>query len=157
MHLRGNETIQKVYRRHYFPFVFYVIKTLAASFPFYFVVFVLQQSISPQAFYMSLALITLLFILVFMYVSFIYWGDKLVVTNFRVIFIDWKLLNLNEENEAELHDIQDIHLIEKGVFSIIPFLDYGTLSIATAANEVSVVFEYAPDPDGIKRFIFSVK
>ncbi|MBP7898780.1 hypothetical protein KAZ92_02430 [Candidatus Gracilibacteria bacterium] len=157
MHLRGNETIQKIYRRHYFPFVFSAIKTLAASFPFYFLIFVLQQSISKTAFYMSLGLVTIFFVLVFMYVSFIYWADKLVVTNFRVIFVDWKLLNLSSENEAEIHDIQDIHIVDKGILSAIPFLNYGTLTIATAASEISVRFTSAPDPDQIKRFIFSVK
>ncbi|MFA7278180.1 MAG: hypothetical protein WC101_04335 [Candidatus Gracilibacteria bacterium] len=106
---------------------------------------------------MSLGLVTIFFVLVFMYVSFIYWADKLVVTNFRVIFVDWKLLNLSSENEAEIHDIQDIHIVDKGILSAIPFLNYGTLTIATAASEISVRFTSAPDPDQIKRFIFSVK
>jgi hypothetical protein len=89
--------------------------------------------------------------------TFIYWADKLIITNFRIVFIDWKLLNVNTENEAELKDIQDVHVRGKGIFSFIPFLDYGTITIATAASEVCVRFELAPGPDRIKRFIFATK
>lgn len=157
MHLRGNEVIHHIYRRHYFPFIFSVIKILAASFPFYFLLFMMQSGMSTGVFYGAFAVITGLFILVFCYVSFVYWADKLLVTNFRVIYINWKLVNVSEEMEAELEAIQDIHIVEKGIFSFLPFLDYGTLTIATAASEVSVRFEKAPDPDEIKRFIFSLK
>lgn len=110
-----------------------------------------------NVFYTSFALITLLFVFVFCYVSFVYWADKLLVTNFRVIYVNWKLANVSEENEAELEAIQDIHIVEKGILSFLPFLDYGTLTIATAASEVSVCFQKAPNPDEIKRFIFSLK
>lgn len=59
--------------------------------------------------------------------------------------------------EAELDEIQDIHTSGKGIFSIIPFLNYGTLSIETAASNLSIRFDYAPDPNAIKIYIFSVK
>lgn len=157
MHLRGNEVIQNVYHRHYFPFVLTVVKILAASFPFYFLLFVGEGSMSGRVFYTAFSMITVLFVLVFLYAGFVYWADKLVVTNFRVIFIDWKLINVSEEQEAEIEVIQDIHIVEKGIFSFIPFLDYGTLAIATSASRVSIHFAYAPDPNGIKRFIFSLK
>lgn len=157
MHLRSKESIQKVYHRHYFPFALTSLKVLAASAPFYFVLFVLQDTLTSGQLTAGFFFITLLFALVYVMVSYLYWADKLVVTNFRVIFINWKLLNISEEHEAELHDIQDIHIVEKGLLSFIPFLDYGTVTIATAASEVSVRFDYAPHPNEIKRFIFSVK
>ena len=157
MHLRGHEVIQKVYRRHYFPFVISVVKILAASFPFYFLLFTAEGNMTPSFFYGMFGAITALFILVFCYVSFVYWADKLVVTNFRVIYIDWKLVNVSEEMEAEIEVIQDIHIIGKGIFSFIPFLDYGTLAIATSSSKVSIHFDNAPSPHEIKRFIFSFK
>ena len=157
MHLRSKESIHRVYRRHYFPFILETLKVLGASAPFYFVLFVLQQTLTSNQFMAGFFFITVLFVIVYVVVAFLYWADKLVVTNFRVIFVDWKLLNMSEEHEAELHDIQDIHIVEKGLLSFIPFLDYGSLTIATAASEVSVRFDYAPDPDEIKRFIFSEK
>jgi len=157
MHLRGHEVIQKVYRRHYFPFILSVIKIVAASFPFYFLLFVAEDSMAPSFFYGAFGAITSLFIFVFCYVSFVYWADKLVVTNFRVIYVDWKLVNVSEEMEAEIEVIQDIHIIGKGIFSFIPFLDYGTLAIATSSSKVSIRFDNAPNPHEIKRFIFSFK
>ncbi len=157
MHLRGNEVVQHIYRRHYFPFILTVVKILAAAFPFYFLLFVARDSMTMMVFFAMFSFITILFILVFLYASFVYWADKLVITNFRVIFIDWKLVNVSEEQEAEIEVIQDIHIVEKGIFSFIPFLDYGTLAIATSASKVSVHFEKAPHPNVIKRFIFSLK
>lgn len=157
MHLRGKEVIQGVYRRHYFPFVVSTVKILAASFPFYFLLFVAEESMARNVFYAMFGAITALFVFVFCYVSFVYWADKLVVTNFRVIYIDWKLVNVSEEMEAEIEVIQDIHVIGKGIFSFIPFLNYGTLAIATSSSKVSIHFENAPNPHEIKRFIFSFK
>ena len=157
MHLRPNEAIAATYHHHYFPFVLTVVKILAASVPFYFLLFAIETSLSSLQFSITFFCITFLFVLVFLYSSFIYWMYRLIITNFRVVFINWKLLNVSEEHETELKDIQDIRIAEKGVLSFIPFLNYGSLSILTAAAKVSVYFTQAPAPDRIKRFIFSVK
>lgn len=157
MHLRGNEHIEKVYRHHYLPFIFQVLGILVASFPFYFIVFALESGLRPQAFYISLLVITLLFILVFLYAGIIYWADRLVITNFRVIHINWKLLHVSSEENAEISDIQNISVKSRGVLSFIPFLDYGTIAVETAASQVSIHFALAPNPQEIKRFILSIK
>lgn len=157
MHLRSKEVIRKVYHRHFFPYFLRLIAVLIASFPFYFIVFLLSASLDKKIIIEISAAVSLLFIGVIAYMSFIYWMDRLVVTNFRVIFIDWKLLNVSSESEAELEEIQDIHTKTKGIFSFIPFLNYGALRIETAASRLSVDFHFAPDPNAIKLFIFSVK
>lgn len=157
MHLRGNEVIQHIYRRHYFPFIFLVIKAALASFPLYFVLFAMQNGMPKDIFNIAFIAISIFFVFVVVLVSFLYWADKLVVTNFRVILIDWKLLNISDENEAELHDIQDIHIRNRGILSFIPFLNYGSVTISTASSDVTVYFDKAPDPSSIKRFIFSLK
>ncbi len=156
MHLRDHEIIRKTYRHHYFPFVLEILKLLAASVPFYFILFVLEKSLTTAQFYIGFSFITLLFILVFLYVAFIYWADRLVITNHRVIHVNWKLLHVTEEHDAELKDIQDITIMDKGVLAFVPFLNYGTLTIETSASKLSVHFDLAPNPDAIKRFIFSV-
>ncbi len=156
MHLRDHETIQQTYRHHYFPFALQMLKLLAASAPFYFILFALENGLTTAQFYIGFSLVTLLFIFVFLYVAFIYWADRLVITNHRVIHVNWKLLNVTEEHDAELKDIQDITIKDKGVLAFIPFLNYGTLTIETSASKLSVHFDLAPNPDKIKRFIFSV-
>lgn len=156
MHLQGNESIQRVYRHHYFPFILRIFVFLAASVPFYFILFALEPSLTVLGFFIGFSLITFLFILVFLYMAFIYWADRLVITNHRVIHVNWKLLNVSEEHDAELKDIQDITIKNKGIFAFVPFLDYGTLTVETSASKLSVHFDIAPHPDQIKRFIFSV-
>lgn len=157
MHLRSKEVVQKIYHRHFFPYFMRLMAVACASSPFYFIVFLLSTSLDRSTTAWMIGGVSALFVLVIAYISFIYWMDRLVVTNFRVIFIDWQLLNISSESEAELHEIQDIHTKTKGIFSFIPFLDYGNLRIETAASRLSIDFQFAPDPNAIKLFIFSVK
>jgi len=79
--------------------------------------------------------------------------DKLIITNKRVIWINWKTLFKREEHEAELMDIQDIETREKGILSKWHIMDYGLLQIATASSTLCISFEDCPDPEGIKHFI----
>ncbi len=80
----------------------------------------------------------------------------MVITNKRVIFIDWKYLTVKAEYEAELKDVQDITSKEKGVIALLPIFDYGDIIIKTASNLPTIEFTEAPDPDGIKKFIHQI-
>ena len=82
-----------------------------------------------------------------------YWLDRLVITNKRIVFIDWKYLTVKVEYETELKDIQDITSREKGIFSILPFFDYGTIEIKTSSNKTTIVFTEARNPNGIKKLL----
>ena len=97
----------------------------------------------------------MVFSLVAVYLTLIYWLDRLIVTNKRIIFIDWEYLTVKTEHEAELNDIQDITSQEKGLVALIPFFDYGTIVIKTASAKTFIKFTQSPDPNGIKQFIYS--
>lgn len=56
-----------------------------------------------------------------------------------------------------LNDIQDIKTSEKGLISYIPFLDYGTFALETASAKTTILFEQAPDPEGIRQYIYHVR
>lgn len=98
-----------------------------------------------------------LFSLISIYIALIYWLDKLVITNLRVVHIDWKYLTVRDEIEAMLDDIQDISTAEKGILSYFRVFDYGDIQIATASSRVVLKFGWAPDPEGIRRFIYHVR
>lgn len=101
-------------------------------------------------------IVMFIFSLIFIYITLIYWLDRLVITNRRVVFIDWKYLSVKVEAETELKDIQDIVSRENGIFSLIPFLDFGTIKIKSASNKTAITFPQAPDPNGMKKFIQSL-
>jgi hypothetical protein len=89
-------------------------------------------------------------------VTLVFWLDRLIVTNKRLIFIDWRYLSIKSEYETELKDVQDITSIERGVFAILPIFDYGTIEIKTSSNQTTIIFKEAPNPNGIKKFIQSL-
>lgn len=156
MHLRKTETVRRTYHHHYFPFILQILKLIVASSPFYFLVFIAAGSITRGQLGLAILIVTFLFGLTLAYISFIYWADRLVITNLRVLHFDWKLLNLSSENEVELRDLQDVSVKGRGILSFIPFLDYGTISMETSASTPSVIFKDAPSPDKIKAFIYEI-
>lgn len=102
-------------------------------------------------------IVFILFSLVVVYISLVFWLDKLIITNHRIIFVNWKYLTVRDEVEAYFNEIQEINTAEKGFLSYFRAFDYGTIRIETAASHVSIDFLDAPDPEGIRRFIYHVK
>jgi len=157
MHLREGERIVKIFHHHPTPFLYDLIKVIIGAFPFVFLLFLFKAALSSKAFSIALSIIVGLFILVVIYVSLIYWLDKLVVTNLRVVLIDWKYLTIRRETEALLNDIQDIKTKENGFLASLKFFDYGEFTLATASAKVTFTFIDAPDPEGMRRFIYQMK
>lgn len=157
MELREGEEILKVYHHHPTPFVFTVLRVIAVTFPFFLMIFLFKGVLSPKWFFLAHLFVFLMFSLVLVYLSLIYWLDKLVVTNNRVIHIDWKYLTIRDEAEALLKDIQDVQTEEKGVLAALWIFDYGLLRLDTPSSYITIEFFNAPDPEGIRKFIFHVK
>ncbi len=157
MDLREGEKILKVYRRHFTPYLIKQIKVLIGAFPFFFMAFLFRTALSNTAYIIMHLSIFFLFALVFIYVTLIYWLDKLIITNKRIIFVNWRYLTARDEAEALLDDIQDIQTHERGLLSAINFFDYGTLRLDTASSYVTIEFVDAPDPEGIRKYIYHIK
>lgn len=157
MDLRKDEQILKTYHHHPTPFIFKMIITIAGFLPFFFLIYLAQTSLSAFGFIVVNLVLFAIFVLVSTYRALVYWLDKLVVTNERIIYIDWQLLTLRKESEAFLEDIEDIQTTEKGFFSRFWFSDYGRFRLETAASSVSIDFIEAPDPEGIRKFVYHVK
>ena len=157
MQLREGEEILKVYHHHVTPFVWNILKAIVAISPFYLLLFWLQDALPTKWYVITHLILFAFFAILVLWLSLIYWLDKLIITNHRIINIDWKFLTDREEAEAFLNDIQDIQTHEKGIFSYFRVFDFGTFRLDTASSRVTIMFINAPDPEGIRQFIYHVK
>lgn len=153
MKLQSNERIIKVFHHHPFPFLIQILKAIAASFPFFFLLYLLSPALSYNVIVIANLIIIGIFSLVILYLALIYWLDKLVITNKRAVHVDWIFLSKRIEGEALLYDIQDIHTQEKGFLSAFYLFDYGLIRLETASSKTTISFTEAPDPEGIKVFM----
>lgn len=158
MHLGEGEEIVKIYHHHPTPYIYRMLKIILATFPFLLILFVSQESFHTTSSYIIAHVVVLVFFsIVVLYVSLIYWLDKLVVTNQRVVYIDWQFLTIRKEVEALLEDIQDIATQENGFLAFFKVFDYGTIKVETASSHVTLQFNDAPDPEAIRKFIYHVR
>ncbi|MFH1284600.1 MAG: hypothetical protein ABIH78_03365 [Candidatus Peregrinibacteria bacterium] len=157
MQLREGEQILKVYHHHPLPFVGQLIKVIIGSFPFFLLIFLFQSILSNKGFLVANLIVFFIFALVVVYVSLIYWLDKLIITSQRIIFVNWKYLTVRDEAEALLDDIQDVRTEERGILATFWIFDYGLMRLETASSSVIINFINAPDPESIRQFIYHVK
>lgn len=157
MHLREGEQILKIFHHHPTPFVFDILKLILAAIPFFVVLFIFKESFNTKWFVVANLILLLGFALVAAYMSFIFWLDRLVVTNHRIVYVNWKMLSIREEAEAFHTEIEEIKTQEKGIFSYFKAFDYGIIRIETAAAHVNIDFHDAPDPEGIRKFIYHIR
>lgn len=155
--LDDNESKVKTYFHHPFPFFLRAVKIAFVSFPFFFVATFFQGLLDDvQAFFMYLGIASV-FSLIILYSGVIYFLDRIVITNKRLIHVDWKNLFERQETEADFNDIQDIETSEFGILSNFPLFDYGTFHVETASSKASIIFKDASDPEGIKHFIYHLQ
>jgi hypothetical protein len=157
MQLREGEKVLKIYHHHPTPFAIDLIKIIAGSFPFFLLLYLFGPTMSTKAYVIAHLIVILLFTLILIYQALVYWLDRIVITNLRIIHIDWKYLTKRDEYEADLNDIQDISTKEKGILSAFWLLDYGDLVLQTASHTSIIQFTEAPDPEGIRQFIYRIK
>jgi len=157
MNLREGERLLQTYHHHPTPFVINILKVLTGAFPFFFLLYLFHTVMSQKAYIIANAIIFAIFAFVLVYASLIYWLDKVIITNYRIIHIDWRTLSSRNESEALLNDIQDIATEEKGILSALKIFDYGKFSLDTASSHVTIEFFDAPDPEGMRKFIYHVK
>ncbi len=153
MKLQKGEQIIKVYHHHKFFFFWRGVKVWAASLPFFMLVFVISILTPAWLDWTMTFSILALFALVTAYDFLMYYLDTLVITNQRVVHLDWINLFKYTENQANLNDIQDIGSSENGFLSKFKILDFGILKIETSSTKTILVFNQAPDPEEIKFFV----
>ncbi len=153
MKLQVNEKIIKVYHHHSIFFFWRSLKAWSASLPFFLVLFILGPSIPNSVYFVTFLTIFLSFAVINIYDFTMYYLDTLVITNQRVVHLDWINPFKYLETQASLNDIQNIESEENGFLSKIPWLDFGTFLVETASTRTVISFAEAPDPEGIKFFV----
>lgn len=154
MKLKENEEVVKVLHHHYVALIIRELKIVIVSIPFFFVASLFSTLMNPYQQILMYGAITIVFGLIIAHDGILYHLDRLVITNHRIIYIDWQGIFSRSEHEAELVDIQDIETKETGVLSFIPMFDYGMFTVETASAHTIINFTEAPDPEGIKHFIY---
>jgi len=157
MQLNEEEEVLKIYHHHLTPFIWKMVKLVVYVSPFYILLFLSSSAVSTRTYIILHIVLITIFVLLAIYMILIYWMDKLIITNQRVIYVDYKFLTVSQESQAFIQDIQDIISREKGVLSYLKMFDYGLLRVETSASNVTIVFENAPDPEGIRQFIFHLR
>ena len=114
-------------------------------------------SMTTAAYVWAHVIIVGIFIMILAYHSLVYWMDRMIITNQRVVYINWKHITVRDEDETELNDIQDIHTKERGLLAAIDAFDYGVFKLQTASHTTAITFDDAPDPEGIRQYIYSIK
>lgn len=153
MQLRHGEIILRTIKRHPTPFVFRVLKIALIALPFYVLLFFVARKIEGEWILFLFAAVSFFIGIIIALNCLDYLLDRLIITNKRAVWINWKSLFKREVHEAELLDIQDIESREKGVLSKLKIFDYGFIEIETAASKTCIRFDDCPDPDGVKHFI----
>ncbi len=154
MRLKEHEEVVKVFHHHYTALVLRELKVALISIPFFFVASFVSPLLNYWQMFFVYSVVGALFLAVILYDGILYWLDRLIVTNMRVLYIDWKNIFSRSEHEAELVDIQDIETTETGVLAFLPIFDYGNFMLETASAHTIINFNEAPDPEGIKHFIY---
>jgi hypothetical protein len=157
MHLKQEENVIKIYRHHPTAFVLKLVKIALVSLPFYFVSYFFSGLLAPLYMMYLYGGITVLVGLFAVYDLGLFYLDKFIVTNRRIILVLWKSISSRSESEAEICDIQEITTVEQGLFSAIPFFDFGMIRLHTVSAKTVLIFNDAPDPEGIKHFIYHLE
>jgi len=157
MQFKGDESKIKTFFHHPLPYFFRAVQIVVVSFPFFFVASFFQGTLDQTTMFFVYFGIGALFSLILLYDGFLYFMDRIILTNKRIIHVDWRSLVDREETEADLNDIQDISTKEYGILSSIALFDYGTFHVETAASKAAIIFKNATDPEGIKHFIYHLQ
>ena len=157
MQCLADENKIRSFYHHPFPYFLRALKLAAISIPFIFVASFFNGTLDETAMIMVYAAIGFVFALIIAHDALLYFLDRIIVTNKRIVYINWINLFTREENEANLDDIQDITTSEFGILSNLAIFDYGTFQVETAASKVAIVFDKANDPEGIKNFVYQLQ
>lgn len=92
------------------------------------------------------------FVFSYWWFNFLSWYFNVgVITNRRVIDIDFHSLIYKEVTSANLNKIEDITIKTGGFFQ--SFFNYGNVFIQTAGSEINIEFYRVPNPERVKEVV----
>ena len=106
----------------------------------------------PSGYYVILPLLWYLGVFGYIFTNFMQWYFNVyIVTNNRIVDIDWYSLLYKKLASAQLEKIQDVNYKQSGLIE--SFFDFGDIHIQTAGTEPNFDFEHIPQPDRVVREI----
>lgn len=106
----------------------------------------------PLGFQIVTVIFWYIFVFGYFLTSYLVWFYSVyIVTNRRIVDIDFHDFLSKRFSEAPLRNIEDITHHYVGVFQ--PIFDYATIQIQTAAESKEIEFEMVPDPANTQDFI----
>lgn len=136
-------------RAHPFTQIYWLIYALLFAFILYSSNFFIAGFFQPNQLFL-INLFGTVFILSYIWISFVNWYFNVgIVTNRRVVDVDFTNLLYKELTEARLEKIEDVTIKSSGYFESL--FGYGTIFVQTAGTEANVEFKDIPYPsDGVK-------
>lgn len=156
MKLQPEEQIIKVYHHDFFNFILRGIKIWCASLPFFLMVYFFSKILIFWTAVSAFGGVFVLFGLIHTYDFMMFYLDTLVITNQRVVHLDWISPFKYNEVQAMLDDIQNIESDENGFLSMFKIFDFGLFLVETASTKTIIRFDDAPDPEAIKFFLVNL-
>jgi uncharacterized membrane protein YdbT with pleckstrin-like domain len=154
----ANEKTIRIVHRHWFNIVMQYIPILILltliifSLLFYSdIISSFSSASAPAIFFFMLSFLVLFMWIYGFLIWFDYYLDIWIITTHRIVNVDQKGLFAREVGELEYKRIQDISTDIKGFFPTI--LNYGNLTVQTAAEQSHFVFRAVGDPYEIKSLI----
>lgn len=91
----------------------------------------------------------------FFTILFNYYLQVFIVTNFRIIQLDYTLYFTHNRDSIDIREIQDIVNNQKGIFQTL--LNYGSVTITLSSAHATKVVSYLPNPEYFFRKINKTK
>lgn len=109
----------------------------------------------PAGYYLVVPFLWYLGVAGIAFTNFLRWYFNVyIVTNDRVVDIDWLSLLYKQLSSTQLEKIQDVTYNQGGILD--SFFDFGNVLIQTAGNEPNFEFEAVPKPERVVRQIHKV-
>jgi len=146
-----DETILLALRSHWFTNVSWILTTIFMLFVPTLINFIPASLFSPT---LEIVITFAWYLLTFAYAfeQFLSWYfDLFIITDRRVVDIDFNNLLDKKFSEANLDKIQDVSSRVSGVSQT--FFNYGTVLIQTAAEQNVIAFEKIPSPEKVTKLL----
>lgn len=146
-----DENIILLIREHPITQVPWIINTIGLG-----IILVLVNVLLPQFFTINQIIFINFFaiVLIFAYawINFLRWYFEVgVVTNERIIDIDFKSVLYKEVSIAKLENIQEVSAKSAGYLGTL--FNYGYIYVQTSGADIDIEFLNAPDPSYVVKFI----
>lgn len=146
-----DEVILLVLRAHPITFIPWIFNSIVFLIALIVLNFILPNfMVANQVIFINIFAIILIFSYIFF--NFLSWFFNVgIITNQRIIDIDFDNVIYKEVTETSLNRIQDITSKSGGFFEA--FFNYGNLFVQTAASEQNIEFLNIPNPADVVRII----